>query len=58
MRLLGYYVSEGFTNEQGIFNFGSHEELIEETKSYVKKVFGFGYYKYSPSYCSKSYGLF
>ncbi|MEK6937896.1 MAG: thymidine phosphorylase [Nanoarchaeota archaeon] len=43
MRLLGYYVSEGFTNEQGIFfNFGSHEkELIEETKSYVKKVFGF-----------------
>ncbi len=43
MRLLGYYIAEGFTNEQGIFlNFGSHEnDLIEDAKKCVKSVFGF-----------------
>ncbi len=43
MRLLGYYIAEGFTNEQGIFlNFGSHElNLINDAKKCVKEVFGF-----------------
>ncbi len=43
MRLLGYYIAEGFTNEQGIFlNFGSHEtDLIEDAKKCVQSVFGF-----------------
>ncbi len=43
MRLLGYYIAEGFTNEQGIFlNFGSHESnLVDDAKKCVKSVFGF-----------------
>ena len=43
IRLLAYYIAEGFTNEQGIFlNFGSHEKiLIEDAKKCVKEVFGF-----------------
>ncbi len=43
LRLLAYYLGEGFTNEQGIFlNFGSHEkELIEDAKQCVETVFGF-----------------
>lgn len=43
IRLLAYYIAEGFTNQQGIFlNFGAHEkELIEDAKHCVKKVFGF-----------------
>ncbi|MBI5148525.1 thymidine phosphorylase [Candidatus Pacearchaeota archaeon] len=42
MRLLGYYISEGFTNSQGIFfNFGSHEkELINDTQKCINSVFG------------------
>lgn len=42
MRLLGYYVSEGFTNSQGVFfNFGSHEhDLIIDTMECVRRVFG------------------
>jgi len=42
MRLLGYYISEGFTNSQGIFfDFGSHEkDLIEDAVKCVRKVFG------------------
>jgi len=42
MRLLAYYISEGFTNYQGIFlNFGSHEKnLIEDAVKCIKKVFG------------------
>lgn len=42
MRFLGYYVSEGSKNYQGIFlNFGSHEkELIEDARKCIKKVFG------------------
>ncbi len=41
MRLLGYYVSEGFTNSQGVFlNFGSHEnDLIKDSANCIKKVF-------------------
>ncbi|MDP2906375.1 MAG: LAGLIDADG family homing endonuclease [Nanoarchaeota archaeon] len=43
VRLLAYYISEGFTNYQGVFlNFGSHEkELIEDSIDCIKKVFGF-----------------
>ena len=42
MRFLGYYVSEGFKNYQGIFlNFGAHEkDLIEDSINCIKKVFG------------------
>jgi len=41
MRLLGYYVSEGFTNYQGVFlNFGSHEEkLIKDAIECIEKIF-------------------
>lgn len=41
MRVLGYYIGEGFTNSQGIFlNFGSHEkELIQDSIDCIKKVF-------------------
>ncbi len=40
-RLLGYYVAEGFSNDQGIFfNFGSHEkELIEDCEKCIEHVF-------------------
>lgn len=43
IRLLAYYLSEGFTNYQGVFlNFGSHEkELIDDSVRCIKKVFGF-----------------
>lgn len=43
VRLIAYYIAEGFTNYQGVFlNFDSHEkELIEDSKYCVKKVFGF-----------------
>ncbi|RLI97606.1 MAG: hypothetical protein DRP00_03790 [Candidatus Aenigmatarchaeota archaeon] len=43
MRLLGYYVAEGFTNFEGVFlNFGSHEkELVKDSIECVKKVFNF-----------------
>lgn len=42
MRLLGYYLSEGFRNSQGVFlNFGSHETgLIKDSAYCVEKVFG------------------
>lgn len=42
MRLLGYYISEGFRNYQGIFlNFGSHEKgLIRDSAECIEKVFG------------------
>jgi len=42
VRLLAYYISEGFINYQGVFlNFGSHEkELIEDSIRCIKKVFG------------------
>jgi thymidine phosphorylase/intein/homing endonuclease len=42
VRLLGYYIAEGFINENGIcIDFGSHErELIENVKKCVKSVFG------------------
>lgn len=42
MRFIGYFISEGFTNYQGIFlNFGSHEkELIEDAEYCIKKIFG------------------
>jgi putative thymidine phosphorylase len=42
MRFLGYYVSGGSKNYQGVFlNFGSHEkELIEDARKCIKKVFG------------------
>lgn len=41
MRLIGYYLSEGFVNHQGVFlNFGSHEKKrINDAKECVKKVF-------------------
>ncbi len=41
MRLLGYYVSEGFINYQGVFlNFGSHEEkLIKDAVGCIEKIF-------------------
>lgn len=41
VRFLGYYIAEGFTNEQGIFlNFGSHEkELIKDAQYCIKKIF-------------------
>lgn len=43
MRLLGYYISEGFTNYEGVFfNFGSHEKgLIDDCIKCVENVFGF-----------------
>ena len=43
IRLLAYYIAEGFTNKQGVFlNFGSHEKtLIEDSKVCIKNVFGF-----------------
>jgi len=43
MRLLGYYISEGFSNYQGIFlNFASHEKsLIEDSMKCIKLIFGF-----------------
>jgi len=43
MRLIGYYISEGFTNYQGVFlNFGSHEkDLIEDSIKCIETVFGF-----------------
>jgi len=43
MRLLGYYIAEGFTNYQGVFlNFGSHEkDLIEDSIKCVKETFDF-----------------
>jgi len=43
VRILAYYISEGFTNYQGVFfNFGSHEEdLINDSIKCVEKVFGF-----------------
>jgi|GEM_PF-146244 thymidine phosphorylase/intein/homing endonuclease len=42
VKLLGYYIAEGFINENGIsIDFGSHErELIEDVKKCVKRVFG------------------
>lgn len=42
MRFLGYYVSEGSKNYQGIFlNFGSHElDLIEDAKKCISHIFG------------------
>ena len=42
MRFLAYYISEGFTNYQGVFlNFGSHEkDLIKDAVNCIKKVFG------------------
>ncbi|MGB9719123.1 MAG: thymidine phosphorylase [Candidatus Anstonellales archaeon] len=42
MRLLGYYIAEGFTNSQGVFlNFGSHEkELIVDAVRCVEATFG------------------
>lgn len=45
MRLLGYYISEGFTNYQGVFfNFGSHEKkLVEDCIKCIESVFGIGY---------------
>ncbi len=43
MRLIGYYISEGFTNYQGVFlNFGSHEkDLIEDSIKCIETIFGF-----------------
>ena len=43
VKLLAYYIAEGFTNDQGIYlNFGSHEkDLIEDAKKCVEKVLGF-----------------
>jgi putative thymidine phosphorylase len=43
IRLLAYYISEGFMNYQGVFlNFGSHEkEMINDSIKCIKKVFGF-----------------
>jgi putative thymidine phosphorylase len=42
MRFIGYYLSEGFVNYQGVFlNFGSHEKkLINDAEECIKKVFG------------------
>jgi len=42
VRLLGYYVAEGFINENGIsIDFGSHEkDLIRDVKRCVRDVFG------------------
>lgn len=42
MRLLGYYLSAGFTNSKGIFfRFDSHENtLIEDTIRCIQKLFG------------------
>jgi thymidine phosphorylase/intein/homing endonuclease len=43
VRLLAYYIAEGFTNEGGVFlNFGSHEtKLIEDSIHCIKKIFHF-----------------
>jgi thymidine phosphorylase/intein/homing endonuclease len=50
VRFLGYYISEGFINENGIFiDFGSHErELIEDVRKCVKNVFGINLTKTLP----------
>jgi len=41
IRFLGYYITEGFANYQGVFlNFGSHEkDLIKDAIYCIKKVF-------------------
>ncbi len=43
MRFLGYYVAEGFTNEQGVFlsQGENNKEIIEDMQKCSKEVFGF-----------------